>query len=543
MATTKTRTSIATTRKNMMMMKKKKSFSYQMLFFIGMLTVVVVRGSSSSTSSSYTANTSRRERNLDHWDVETLAAYLGVDPMTGKALPGKDTYVGNDAAVMFYAQWCQNCHSFAPLWDTIATLLNAGTTDSNLVMALFNCELDEQHTKLCAAAGITHYPTLSFVGSGPYHDGSQLTQKLKSFTGKKNNDASKTVAVTPLPRTVKYKGNLGLGEAVMDWIKTMQGLSTWHKWTHVDGWIYWIRQKILIPGFLRTGSNKKSSQTTFKALPVGVPQSNEAPKQQQQQPLPTTSSKSTTQGGSTTIDAVLQSKVTSMESKISKLEERNKELVVTTEHAGWLIDSFLLPNNNGKVSDDGDDNKNKYAHADLFEILTDTQAWDIPLQESLSDTTDGTTTDQSGDADFQQQKIWKTCMVDMTLDYCTRASTKLTHKYLNKLDDEQKETGSDEFPSFAEMETHMTQVVKDEEPYCAIIASCYKNDFASPSECRPATCPLVNESACRYVSASCLSPDIQQEYHKAIFDVQDTQTNDPTDATASQKSTGGAWGL
>ena len=104
----------------------------------------------------YESTISRRERNLDHWDVPTAAAYLGLHPETLKPLPqhaskelpssssdgsGDDTelldeYVGHDAAVLFYAQWCNNCHAVAPSWDAIATHVKAGARSSKLIMAV-----------------------------------------------------------------------------------------------------------------------------------------------------------------------------------------------------------------------------------------------------------------------------------------------------------------------------------------------------------------------------------------------------------------------
>ena len=74
----------------------------------------------------------RRERNLDHWDSDTLAYYL-------------DDYRGHDVAIMFYAQWDRNSHSLAPYWDRIATTLDAGNSKSRLIMSLFDCELNQAH--------------------------------------------------------------------------------------------------------------------------------------------------------------------------------------------------------------------------------------------------------------------------------------------------------------------------------------------------------------------------------------------------------------
>jgi len=63
----------------------------------------------------------RREDSLDHWDSDTLAYYL-------------DNYPGYDLAVMFYAQWDTNSHQLAPYWNRIAVALDAGSTQSNLIM-------------------------------------------------------------------------------------------------------------------------------------------------------------------------------------------------------------------------------------------------------------------------------------------------------------------------------------------------------------------------------------------------------------------------
>ena len=63
----------------------------------------------------------RRDNKLDHWDSDTLAYYL-------------DNYPGYDLAVMFYASWDQNSHALAPHWNEIAFNLDAGSSQSKLIM-------------------------------------------------------------------------------------------------------------------------------------------------------------------------------------------------------------------------------------------------------------------------------------------------------------------------------------------------------------------------------------------------------------------------
>ena len=63
----------------------------------------------------------RRDDGLDHWDSDTLAYYL-------------DEYPGYDLAVMFYAPWDSYSQRLAPYWNQIAHILDAGTTQSKLIM-------------------------------------------------------------------------------------------------------------------------------------------------------------------------------------------------------------------------------------------------------------------------------------------------------------------------------------------------------------------------------------------------------------------------
>ena len=184
-----------------------------------------------------------RHRNLDYWDAETLAAYLSVSPThphtpltTNGDIDNEDDndptpyYAGNDAAVLLYAQWCQNCHALAPMWDQIAGIIHAGTTKSNVIMALFDCEQTPQHKTLCGAAGVTHYPTMLFIGKGTYHDTDPVTSTLMG----KDRSAG-PMGRSPISHTVKFQGDWRYGEQVMDWISVMKGLSSYSKWMEGSG--------------------------------------------------------------------------------------------------------------------------------------------------------------------------------------------------------------------------------------------------------------------------------------------------------------------
>ena len=79
--------------------------------------------------------------------------------------------------------------------------------------------------QLCKAAGITHYPTLLFIGSGPFYDTDPIS---KILFGKKS---AGMMGEAPVSNTVKFQGNWQYYDSVLDWIKTMQALSRWHTWS------------------------------------------------------------------------------------------------------------------------------------------------------------------------------------------------------------------------------------------------------------------------------------------------------------------------
>jgi hypothetical protein len=68
-------------------------------------------------------------------------------------------------------------------------------------MALFDCELNNQHIQLCKALSVTYYPTLLFVGSGPYHATDPVTGAI---LGAKS---AGVMGPAPVWNTVKFQGN------------------------------------------------------------------------------------------------------------------------------------------------------------------------------------------------------------------------------------------------------------------------------------------------------------------------------------------------
>lgn len=449
-----------------------------MIYFTCACIALCISLSLAATSEkTYETNIARRERNLDHWDAETLAAYLGLNPETGEVLPdAENRFVGIDASVMFYAQWCKNCHRFAPIWDTIATLMEAGTTQSNLVMALFDCEKNTQHTKLCDASGVTHYPTLMFIGAGPFADSDPVSNFV--FGGK--DKSAGPYGATVLKRTVKFQGDLNLGDSVLDWVRAMQGLSKWYKWGHVDGgWLKTIRSLFINP----FDKKKKGDKIQKNALPVGVP--------------PGTSGFSSGASGEASKSSyVLEKELKDANTKADKMKKELDENKLATTHAGYLIDAFLFPKMKNVI--DVESNTNKTVPLDVFELLHEVNGWDAVI-----DTTKG----EEISVEKHTTAIIKACVIDMTLDFCTRVSKRLTNEYLESLSQEN-------YPSFAEMETQLKEIVKEREPYCASFDVCYSGEFKE-DECRPKDCPFNNDSGCMYLN-SCLSDSILEEYKDVV---------------------------
>lgn len=429
----------------------------------------------------YETTITRRERNLDHWDPETLAAYLGLDPVTAEPIEDA-TYVGIDATIMFYAQWCKNCHKFAPVWDTISQIVHAGSTESNLIMALFNCELDQQHTKLCDAAGVTHYPTLMYVGAGHYQDTDPVTSAVMG------DKAAGPYGPAKLPRTVKFQGNLNVGDSVLDWVKAMRGLSTWSRWNQ-GGVLKAIR------GIFKNPLSKKKVQAKVNnALPVGTTGLNIG---------------SGSSGQGSVSSYALQKELEASEGKLKTAQEDLSASKDASTHAGFLIDSFLFP---AAINGTDAEGKAVQVPADVFAVMNKTDSWDVPLTETSDDL----------------RLVLKSCFVDLTLDYCTRFSSKATTDYLESL----AHLPNDKYPTFTVMETELLAMISEIEPYCSKFNSCYSNGFDESEGCRPESCAFKNDAACKYVNG-CLTENIQKEYQDALKKTDLAAANAAQEATVS----------
>lgn len=363
-----------------------------------------------------------RHKNLDYWDADTLAAYLSLSPVSphDEVVDGDDdddgrpVYAGNDAAIMFYAQWDTNSHSLAPLWAQIAEVKEAGTVNAGTVMALFDCESKTVHKTICTAAGVTHYPTLMYVGRGRYHDSDPVTSALG---GKALKKKFVPFGPTRLKQTVKFQGDWRYGNQIMDWIDFMKKISDWNKWvdgtggSNDSGFVPKILRWMLRPFLpVRGRKNKRKSDKAVvgnekEMIPVGVPKeilvkrllvsSATTPKADDSVAKNETSSTSLR-------EAV--AKAERLERQVEKLTADSKKLKDATSHSSLLIDSFLF---SSFVKDDPITSTS--VAVDVFEYLKD--SWDdYPrIGQILADP----------DADVEPVLV-QSCVVDMALDYSPR---------------------------------------------------------------------------------------------------------------------------
>jgi hypothetical protein len=410
----------------------------------------------------------RRERNLDHWDSDTLAVYL-------------DEYQGFDVAIMFYAQWDSNSRALAPYWDRIATTLDAGNERSRLVMALFDCELNVAHSELCHAAGITHYPTLLFVGSGPYHDTDPLTKTLLG--------AAKSAGVmgeAPVPNTVKFQGNWNYVDSITDWIRTMQALSNWHTWT-TEGFGKRLRNFFL------------PQKPRNSPLPIGVPGGGGG------------AGKGVLQGAATTIGAGLGGggtdnnslKVKTLESQVEQLSELTANYEKAVERSSSFLDTILLGND---YANDG---------IDMFTLLNNENAWEKSNRPTA--------------------EVLRHCVTELSLDYCQRMSQKAANDLVDSLS--QQGMSVEEMLALPDLEQLILDRVAQTEPYCVLLDNCIVTDFAG-AECRPATCPFQNPLACQYLT-SCFGSALQEEYANVLgFSLVAAEEPEADDASTTNPEAG-----
>lgn len=413
-----------------------------------------------------------------------------------------DEYIGHDAAILFYVQRSNDCHAVAPSWDAIASHVKAGSTSSNLVMALFDCERNTKHDELCTAVGVKSYPTIMYVGSGEYNGAEHGILGI----GSSNN----------VPRrSIKFRGDWRYADQILDWISVMGGLSSWHA-ANEGGPIRGLRDgvfRIMGGGGGGGGTRSQDRKTTKRkngrseSLPVGVP--------------PTFQTE--LRGGGGTVSAAEVQKVQDLEKRLNATIKEKGLYEKANLHSGYLLDGLLFPRIEGNST---------VNRRDPFTILTKSDGW-YRNATSLPADKDGKIVAPND----EHPTILRSCALELIVDYCTRVTSRATNAYIKELNAIPE---SDPFPTLDEIETRLLDDVKKIEPYCGMIESCVRNNFESSTNtsatistipstsiesdeskstalltCRPPKCPFINDAACAYIEC-CLEPTVQDEYGVAL---------------------------
>ena len=150
-----------------------------------------------------------------------------------------------DTAIMFYAPWCKYCKQLAPYMEQISI---EAKTHTELVIGKFNCEEPKSHASLCQELGVTHYPSIFFVGYGNFNQA----------------PAKNALAASDFPRLVQYRSQL-LPDAIFDWVRMLHGIS----WAHRQWDDLW---SIFFPSRSRTYKRIKALSTEISTLQKKVDQ-------------------------------------------------------------------------------------------------------------------------------------------------------------------------------------------------------------------------------------------------------------------------------
>lgn len=352
-------------------------------------------------------------------------------------------------------------------------------------MALFDCELDTRHSKLCSMAGVQHYPTLMFIGDGTFHDSDVVT---RTILGKKRS--SGPAGPSPIAHTVKFQGQWQYADSVLDWLRLMQGFSRWHRWAS-QGFLRHVRNGLL--GFFRPQRLVKKKPTS---LPVG---------------LPTATTSGSTASSYSSMPVNTQATAL-LERKLNQSQQETKLMEKAAAHAGLLLDAILFPP------------KYQNATSDVYEVMNTTDAWE-----------------ESDNKDMVKQVV-RTCNLELSLDYCSRLSSQVTSEYLQEMEN------MTDFPSMTVIEALLKERISSREPYCGIMDDCFTENFVS-DKCRPAKCPFQDAgcryvSACldptiqrEYAVALGLITEDEKD-----FPPKETAPKSSTTETKSKKKKG-SWGF
>ena len=351
--------------------------------------------------------------------------------------------------------------------------------------------------ELCKSIKVTHYPTLMFIGSGPFYDTDPITKLL---LGK--DKSAGVMGESPVPNTVKFQGNWQYTDSILDWIKTMQALSRWHTWS-TKGFGKRLRNLIL------------REKIQNEQLPLGVPGRSASSDSSSS----SSSSVSSLKGGasSSTSAAATDADIEYLQKQVEKWQNATDDITKVAVRTATMLDSVLFENEKS---------------TDMFTLLDERDAWkDMKSATDLKD-------------------IYRFCVMEVALDYCQRFAETVGNKVVDKLI--ASDLSSEELMAASD---NMDTLIMDElnilEPYCGILDTCIASDMKDES-CRPKTCPFINENACRYTT-SCYDPSVVVEYAEALKLDMDTLMKSSSPApgagtgagetvTATEQKKKGGWG-
>jgi len=344
--------------------------------------------------------------------------------------------------------------------------------------------------ELCKSIKVTHYPTLMFIGSGPFYDTDPITKLL---LGKERSAG--VMGESPVPNTIKFQGNWQYTDSILDWIKTMQALSRWHTWS-TKGFGKRLRNLIL------------RGKMQNEQLPLGVPGRSTSSSSSS-----SSSSTSSLKGGAS---AATDADIEYLQKQVEKWQNATDDITKVAVRTATMLDSVLFENEKS---------------TDMFTLLDERDAWkDMKSSTDLND-------------------IYRFCVMEVALDYCQRLADTVGTKVVDKLI--ASDLSSDELLAASDnMETLILDELNTQEPYCGILDTCIASDMKDES-CRPKSCPFINENACRYTT-SCYDPSVVVEYAEALKLDMDTlmKSSSPgggagasETATAIEEKKKGGWGF
>lgn len=487
--------------------------------------------STSSTTGSTSSNLDMRKGNIDYIFDETLEFYINYYNNDNSSNTNNNIVLDYDVTIMFYAQWCKNCHALASTYEQIARMLHAGTIDSKLIVGFFDCEYNIQHSILCEQIGIQHYPTIAYFNFAADKQQHQYEEK----NNKKEKITNKTKKKASYKHITKFNGNWQYAESILDWIKYMKLISYYQR---NNKWIQTFRRSILglfLPNMRRTnhrqnnGNNGIKKLLSFKSsLPVGIPKLDESDNNKY-----ASSTSSSSAGDDNDYQVLLKS------------YERNIDLLRRTDdmlqHKDAMIDTLLFPK---EFDVDIVDAKGTLYDINIVIPIANKTYTDLYLYMYLTDT--WPTIESMKNQSIYPNVVTDTmiltkCMSDIIYDYCSRIQTKFMYHWVQRNSNITyiSETIYDQY------ENDLRDHFMIQEPYCTIVEACIEHDFFDHDEnnitvmsnhtfnstnttantntnttntklsCKPMTCPFHDEVACRYLTM-CLLDDVYNDYYKSL---------------------------